>query len=100
MTTTAAWGDVAHLEVLKSEYAIAVAEQSASQLGWTCERTEAGLLIHHPSGGTMTVNKNTVDACNFQGHGCHEAIMALGLPWESAVAKPEYSQVKAEAVIG
>lgn len=94
-------GDIQNLvgiDRLKAEYAIAVAEQAALNLGWMLERTEHGLLIHHPSGGTMTVSSvdGVVDASNFHGVGCHDAITALSLPWEAATAKTEYTEVAAK----
>jgi len=92
-----AWGNVADLERLKGLYTLAKAEQAATAQGWQCERSGTDLVIHHPSGGTLTVTPGgTIDAGGFVGKGCHDAIMALGLPVSDATAKPEYSQVASE----
>ena len=91
------WGNPADLERLKGEYALAVAEQAAQTQGWLCERTEVGLRVHHPSGGTLDVTPGgMVDACGFVGHGCHDAILALRMPVLEAQVKPEYGQVAAQ----
>jgi hypothetical protein len=89
------WGNVQDIERLKAEYSYRVAEQAAMAQGWATERTEQGLVIHHPSGGTMLVGTAGVDASGFLGVGCHEAIMALGLEYDQLTAKPEYGQVQA-----
>ena len=91
------WGNVADLEKLTSAYAVGVAEQAAIAQGWQCEHNEEGLVIYHPSGGTLTVRGTGVmDAAGFAGKGCHEAIEQLGLPFDVLGVKPEYGQVKAE----
>ncbi len=56
-TFNGAWGDERQLERLKAEYAIATAEQAATDLGWQCERTEDGLTVHHPDAGILTISK-------------------------------------------
>lgn len=95
------WGNPAQLEQLKTSYIMAVCERSAMEQGWLCERSAAGeLLIHHPDGGTMTVNAaGVIDASGFVGSGCHTAIMSLGLPILEAQVKPEYGQVAANVQV-
>jgi hypothetical protein len=91
-----AWGNVADLERLKSEYVIATAEMAAQAQGWLTERNGGTLTIHHPSGGTLTVTANGAEAIGFLGTGCHEALMSLNLPMAELVAKPEYTQAAVE----
>lgn len=93
------WGNVADLERLRGAYVIAVAEKAALAQGWQCEHTEGGLTIYHPSGGTLTVTGGAVDANGFQGQGCHEAILALGLPVQDLQAKAEYAQTAAKVAL-
>ncbi len=95
------WGRVSDVEALKAAYSLAVAEQAARTQGWPTERTEAGeLVIHHPSGGSLTVSPGgLLDATGFQGAGCHDAMMQLGLNLSELQAKPEYGQVAAEVQI-
>lgn len=95
------WGDPAALDRLKAEYTMAVCEQSATAQGWLCERSATGeLLIHHPDGGTMTVNAaGVIDAAGFVGAACHDAIMSMGLPILDAQVKPEFSQVAANVQV-
>lgn len=90
------WGNPADLERLKGEYIIATAQSAAESQGWLCERQSDSLLIHHTSGGTMTVNANGAEANGFVGGACHDALMALNLPMSEWQAKPEFSQVAAE----
>ena len=96
-----AWGDVALIEKLRSEYIHAVAERAAQELGWLTERTAEGdLVIHHNSGGTLTVAANgLIDANGFQGQGCHDALLALSLPLTEIQAKPEFAQVACEVQV-
>ena len=91
-----AWGAPADLERLKGEYIIATAQSAAESQGWLTERNGEQLIVHHPSGGTMTVNANGADASGFVGGACHEALMALNLPMSEWQAKPEFTQVAAE----
>lgn len=86
------WGRVGDLSRLQSRYLVALAQQRASELGWLHEPLGDGLLIHHPSGGSLTVAADgTVDANGFHGVGCHDAIVNLDLGrWADAQAKPEY----------
>jgi len=92
------WGNPADLQRLQVAYTVATAERAALVQGWQCERTEAGLTIYHPSGGTLTVAAGTVDANGFQGQGCHDAILALGMRLESLQSKPEYAQTAAQVM--
>lgn len=93
-----AWGNVADLERLKSAYALATAERAAQAQGWQCERTQDGLTIYHPSGGTLTVTCSAIDANGFQGQGCHDAMLALGLSLDGLQAKPEHARVAAQVM--
>jgi hypothetical protein len=96
-----AWGDVALIEKLRGEYIHAVAERAAQELGWPTERTTAGaLIVHHSSGGSLTVAPSgVIDANGFQGQGCHDAITALNLPLTEVQAKPEFGQVACEVQV-
>ena len=96
------WGNVADLEKLRSEYALVTAEQGAKLQGWLCERTaEGSLLIHHPQGGTLTVTASgLVDMTGFQGSGCHQALLDLGLSLQDIQAKPEFSQTAVSVQVG
>lgn len=85
---------------LTDEYAVCVIERAAQQQGWQYERQGNAVTIYHPSGGTLTYTAGTVDANGFHGQGCHEAILALGLPIENMQAKPEYTQTAALVQIG
>lgn len=88
------WGNVKDIEKLKAAYAVASVEQAAMINGWQCERTaEGGLTVFHPAGGTLNVGKDgSIDAQQFTGTGCHDAMMQLGVPLEGLTAKPEYAQ--------
>ncbi len=94
-----AWGDLATLTQLRSEYAFATAEVAALNQGWLTERTTAGeLLIHHPSGGTLTISAGgTLATAGFTGGACHEARLTLGMAVEdgSIVETAEGCQVAA-----
>ena len=74
------WGNPADLATLKDTYAIAMVQDECAKLGWYTEmNTSTGeLVVHHPSGGTIIVQKGGVlDACNFSGTGCAEATLKL-----------------------
>lgn len=88
------WGNVADLERLKAEYSTAKAEAAAVMLGWQCERTEAGLVIHHPAGGQITISGANADFAGFVGGECHEARLALGIQGD-VENKPQAAQVVA-----
>lgn len=94
-----AWGDVTQLETLKQEYVFAAAQVAAEAQGWLTEKTPAGeLVVHHPSGGTMTIAGNgQLTTAGFTGGACHEARQALGLPVDesSIVNTAEFCQVPA-----
>jgi hypothetical protein len=102
---TRAYGIKGHVgddcKKLVGEYLHAVAERAALAQGWLCERTERGdLLIHHNTGGTLTVTASgTIEANGFHGVGCHDAILALGLPVANTTAKPEFGQVACEVQV-
>ena len=100
-TYNGSWGDESQLARLKSEYALSLAMSRANELGWIAERQGDSVLIHHPSGGSMTVSTNgTVDANGFHGAGCHEAITQLNLGTElEAIPKPAYGQIDATVQI-
>ena len=92
-----AWGDVKDLDRLRAAYALDTAQKAAETQGWQTEFVGENLVIYHPEGGTLTVAPGgTVDATGFQGKGCLDSILALGLPVESAQAKPEFSAVAAQ----
>ena len=87
------WGNVADLERLKAEYSLGAAEQAAQLQGWLSERTEAGLVIHHPSSGTITIAAGgNVEFSGFVGGSCHSAREALGLPMADVQNKTEAAQ--------
>lgn len=88
-----AWGKVSDLERLKAEYMVTVAQASAEALGWQTTRDESGLTIHHPSGGIILVNGETVDAAGFTGGICATAINALQLPLDRVDGKQSLGQV-------
>jgi hypothetical protein len=95
------WGNVADLEKLRASYAFAAAEQRAQELGWLTERTDSGLLIYHPQGGTLTIDQTGTVATNgFTGHACHEAREALGISVEertvTATAEASAAQARIE----
>lgn len=92
------WGDVSQLETLKSEYAFAMTEKAALDLGWLTERVDGRLVVHHPSGGTLSVSADgKLETQGFVGGACHQAREALGLPVEegSIVGTAEGCQVPA-----
>lgn len=92
-----AWGRVADIDRLRGEYTLALAARRAAELGWLCERAGESMTIYHPSGGTLSVTADgTIDAAQFVGRGCHDAILTLGLGRiAQAQAKPEYNAVPA-----
>lgn len=93
------WGNPADLERLKGEYIIATAESAAQSQGWLTERQGENLIVHHPNGGSMTVNANGAEANGFQGVGCHDALSTLLGPMATEwTAKPEAGQVACEVV--
>jgi len=98
------WGNVADLEVLKSEYAIEMAAQVCEEKGWMCQREDNGsLTVFHPSGGSIVVERDgTVDALGFQGNGCAAAVEAIAekLGTEtSRFCKPENSKLSQESTV-
>jgi hypothetical protein len=99
-----AWGNVADLEALKGEYVIEVASAKCLELGWMCQRETSGnLTIFHPSGASIVVERNgTVDALNFHGTACGEAVDAIAgaLGAEtSRFCKPENALISQEASV-
>ena len=94
------WGNVKDLETLKSQYTISQATQAAAAQGWQTELNGTELVIHHPDGGSLTINGQSLDATGFTGTGCHDAIVALGLPFGDAVAKTEFGQIESEIKVG
>ena len=69
------WGNRADLKRLEGLYTIEAAKVAADGQGWINERQDDGsLLVHHPSGGTMTVYPDgRVDNNGFVGQGCDDA---------------------------
>lgn len=88
------WGNTSDIEKLKGEYTLALAAKRCQQLGWQYEVVNGVMTVYHPSGGVLTVTtEGTVDAVQFIGSGCHDAIMALELgEVTEATPKPEFTQ--------
>lgn len=87
------WGNVKDLDRLKGSYAVGMAEHAARLHGWNVEKTNAGVVIHHPSGGTLTVNaQGILETAGFIGAACHEARETLGLPTVDIVNTTEGNQ--------
>lgn len=83
------------VKALEAKFAIAKAETEARNLGWQTERTEAGLVVHHPAGGSITITAGgVVDAAGFVGRSCHEAVAALGVNVGDVVEKPEVTHTQ------
>ena len=88
------WGNVSDLDKLGKGFAIEAALGAAEANGWAYDRTNEGLTIYHPDGGSLLVTGDgKVDAVNFTGEGCQSATemisSAIGSTLES-VNKPEY----------
>jgi hypothetical protein len=96
------WGEMSKLELLKAEYAIQTAMKAAEELGWQCERTEAGLTVYHPEAGVLTVSKEGIcETTGFVGSSCHSAREALKLAADGNIQnKSEFSDVKLEVQAG
>lgn len=96
-----AWGDAKELEKLKAEYAMSQVEAGALSLGWMVERQGDSLVVHHPGGGTLTMNKGDLDMAGFVGGSCHSAreqlLEAAGLDAGAITEKPESAQCQARA---
>jgi hypothetical protein len=94
-----AWGNQSILERFQEEYSNKVIESTCESLGWYHERQPNGeLVVHHPAGGTITIQKGgTLDATGFVGTSCQEATApleaALGLKLGSAY-KPYLNEVE------
>lgn len=88
------WGNMNDFEAFKEAYSVACVQDVCSQNGWYNELTPQGeLVIHHPGGGTITVQKGgTIDAAGFVGVSCAEATSQI----ESALGKRLEEQVKPE----
>ncbi len=70
----------ANCSKLVEAYQFGVVEQAAKELGWQSERTQAGLVVYSPAGGTVTVTPSgTVETAGFVGNACHEARTQLGI---------------------
>lgn len=98
-----AWGKVASLENFQELYSVGVIEAECEQLGWYHERNEATgeLIVHHPSGGTITIQKGgTIDALGFVGNACEQATApfeaALGTKLGTAL-KPYLNEIQVKA---
>jgi hypothetical protein len=93
------WGDSAQVEKFQEAYANRVIEDECHNLGWYCERQSSGeLVIHHPSGGTITVQAGgKLDANGFVGNACEQATepleVALGTKLGTAL-KPYLNEVR------
>lgn len=95
-----AWGSMTDLETLKDNYATLAVQAECENLGWYNELNPATgeLVIHHPTGGTITVQKGgTLDAAGFTGTSCAEATLkleqAMGQKLGETV-KPEMNEVQ------
>lgn len=88
-----AWGNRKTLDAIVESYALSAAENAAKAQGWYCERSAERVVIYHPDGGTITVEKNgTVDAACFEGRNCSEATA----PIEAALGKSVEETIKPE----
>jgi hypothetical protein len=93
------WGNPNDIKTLTDDYAQKVVEAECDNLGWYHEKQENGeLIVHHPSGGTITVQKGgQLDAQGFHGTSCAEATLkleqALGMRLGESV-KPEMNEVQ------
>ena len=81
-------------EGLIGDYTIETARNAANAQMWpVSDCADGAIIIYHPSGGTLTVNRDgTVDANGFVGSGCTVASVienALGAKQETTL-KPEY----------
>jgi hypothetical protein len=91
------WGDIRDIDTLKAEYALQVAEQTASLQGWYSERVNDEVLIHHPDGGVIRVTaEGAIDASQFTGASCVSATAliegALGLESQTTLKAEFYNQ--------
>lgn len=94
------WGKPQDIEVLKAEYALFCAEAKCDELGWYHERNGNELVVFHPEGGTITIQRSgLIDATGFKGKSCASATeqleQAMGTKSEQSL-KPEYGQVQLE----
>jgi len=92
------WGNRADIDTLKGLYAVQVARQKVTELGWQSEiQADGKLLIYHPDGGTFTVSETGVlDATGFIGKTCDVAAVienAMGTVSER-VNKVEYEEIE------
>ena len=76
------WGNESDVRLLTGQYAIEAARQAALAQGWVAQDNSDGLLIYHPTGGTIQVKADgTVESSGFVGQGCDAATVieqALG----------------------
>lgn len=88
------WGDAKDIDRLNGEYSLQVAASRARDLGWQHEKTSEGLRVYHPNGGHMEVTRHgSAEAFGFNGVGCHDALLALGVEG-TVTAKPELGRVE------
>jgi len=88
------WGNKDDLKALEGEYSIQVAMTRARNLGWQSERIPDGLKVYHPGGGHMEVLRSgTAEAFGFNGVGCHDALVSLGIDG-AVTAKAEMCKVE------
>ena len=81
-------------EGLVGDYTIETARNAANAQTWpVVDNSDGSIIIYHPSGGTLTVNRDgTVDANGFVGSGCTVASIienTLGTTRETTF-KPEF----------
>ena len=94
------WGNKVDLDKLLDGYAQTVVEMECDSLGWYHEKNEETqeLIVHHPSGGTITVQKGgRLDAQGFHGTSCAEATLKLEQAMGQRLGeslKPEMNEVQ------
>ncbi len=90
------WGDVAQLSRLKSEYVWTKAKTAADAIGWLHSQTADTLTVYHPHGGRVEITSaGAVEAHDFHGVGCAEAIEAIAPGALDLTAKPELYEAAA-----
>lgn len=98
-----AWGNPADLETLKEKYAQEVVASKCDELGWYYEKNGDEIVVHHPAGGTITVQKGgSLDAVGFHGTSCSEATLPLEQALGSRLGetlKPEMNETQINAQI-
>lgn len=68
------WGSDATLKQFVDGYTLEAAIAEARNQGWICEQQGNKVVVNHPSGATLTVTAEGIDAQGFSGSGCTEAV--------------------------